>query len=92
VFQHHPNHHGLYTVFHQYFSQKWESHDIPDYDLDTDELVYRGINGEEIERVPFSPGRKHGGHANAMPTPEVTAPLPGRPSFPIRENLFEVKA
>jgi len=55
VFQHHPNHHGLYTVFYQYFNQKWESHEIPDYDLDTDELVFRGINGREIERVPFLP-------------------------------------
>jgi hypothetical protein len=93
VFQHHPNHHGLYTVFHQYFSQKWESHDIPDYDLDTDELVYRGINGEEIERVPFTPGGENGVHANALPTtPEAAASLTGRSSFPIRDNLLEVKA
>jgi hypothetical protein len=55
VFQHHPAYHGLYTVFCQYFSQKWECHDIPDYDLETDELVYRGLHGREIERVPFIP-------------------------------------
>ena len=53
VFQDHPNHHGLYTTFYQYFDQKWESRLIPDYDLNTDELVYRRENDREFQRVPF---------------------------------------
>lgn len=47
------NHHGLYTAFYRYFTQKWESHEIPDYDLNTDELVYREATGREIERTSF---------------------------------------
>lgn len=53
VFQDHPNHHGLYTAIYQYFDQKWENHETPAYDFDTDELVYRGVNGRETRRVPF---------------------------------------
>ena len=53
VFQDHGNHHGLYTAFYQYFDQKWENHETPDYDLETDELIYRGVNGRVSRRVPF---------------------------------------
>ncbi len=37
------------------FSSTWESTEIPEYDLDTDELVYRGNNGSEIRRERFGP-------------------------------------
>lgn len=49
------NHHdyGLYTLFYQYFTKRWESPEIPEYDLETDELVYRGSNGSEIRRELF---------------------------------------
>jgi hypothetical protein len=55
VFQDHRNHQGLYTAFYQYFDQKWENHETPEYDLETDELIYRGVNGRVSRRVPFPP-------------------------------------
>ena len=42
VLQHNLKDHGLYTLCYQYFGQRWESTEIPEYDLDTDELVYSG--------------------------------------------------
>jgi hypothetical protein len=55
VLQHNLKDHGLYTLCYQYFVQRWESTEIPEYDLDTDELVYRGNNGSEIRRERFGP-------------------------------------
>jgi hypothetical protein len=52
VFQHNLNHHGLYTLFYQYFTKRWENQDIPEYDFQTDELVYRAKNGNELRREP----------------------------------------
>jgi hypothetical protein len=33
--------------------QRWENAEIPEYDLDTDELVYRSKTGNEIRRERF---------------------------------------
>lgn len=55
VLRHNLKDHGLYTLCSQYFVQKWESTEIPEYDLDTDELVYRTSNGSEIRRERFGP-------------------------------------
>ena len=53
LLKHSQNNHGLYSVFYQWFMDKWESPDIPEYDLETDELVYRGQNGSETGRQKF---------------------------------------
>lgn len=53
VFQHTPHDHGLYTVFYQYFLRRWESPDIPEYDLDTDEMVYRAGPDVSARREKF---------------------------------------
>jgi hypothetical protein len=55
VLQHNLKGHDLYTLCYQYFVQRWESTRIPEYDLDTDELVYRGSTGGEVKRVRFGP-------------------------------------
>ncbi len=55
VLRHNPNDHGLYTLCYQYFVQRWEQAEIPEYDLDTDELVYRSKNGGEVRRERFWP-------------------------------------
>jgi hypothetical protein len=55
VLRHNPNDHGLYTLCYQYFVQRWERTEIPEYDLDTDELVYRDKNGGEVRRERFWP-------------------------------------
>jgi hypothetical protein len=57
VFQHHLDHHGLYTLFYQYFTKRWENQEIPEYDFETDELVYRSRNGTELRREPFEQQR-----------------------------------
>ena len=89
LFQHNSNHHGLYTAFYHFFNQKWESPLIPEYDLDTDELVYRGVNGREIDRVPFYTGER-----NDLPTQNEVktnnlAPVTGKISFPVRDEFLE---
>jgi hypothetical protein len=53
LFLQNHNDYGLYTLFYQYFTKRWDSPDIPEYDLGTDELVYRGSNGAEIRREAF---------------------------------------
>ena len=53
VFEQNHNDYGLYTLFYQYFTRRWESSEIPEYDLDTDELVYRESNGQEMRREKF---------------------------------------
>ena len=53
VLRHNPKDHGLYTLCYQYFVQRWERTDIPEYDLDTDELVHRDKNGGEVRREQF---------------------------------------
>ena len=53
VLQHNMKGHGLYTLYYQYFVQRWESPEVPEYDLATDELVYRGTSGGEVRRIRF---------------------------------------
>jgi hypothetical protein len=53
VLRHNRKDHGLYTLYSHYFAQRWKSAEIPEYDLDTDELVYRSRTGNEIRRERF---------------------------------------
>ena len=55
VFGQNHNDYGLYTLFYQYFTKRWDSSEIPEYDLETDELVYRGSNGNshDVRREKF---------------------------------------
>lgn len=53
VLRHNRKDHGLYTLYSHYFVQRWKSAEIPEYDLDTDELVYRSGTGNEIRRERF---------------------------------------
>jgi len=55
VLRHNSKDHGLYTLCYQYFVQRWERTEIPEYDLETDELVYRNKNGGEVRREQFWP-------------------------------------
>jgi hypothetical protein len=45
VFKHDPNIGSLYFPFYQYFLRRWNNPDLPEYDLETDELVYRDAAG-----------------------------------------------
>jgi len=66
LLKHTPNNHGLYTMFYQCFMKQWESPEIPEYDLEADELVYRGQNGSEERREKFSLG---------APAPAAQSPI-----------------
>jgi hypothetical protein len=45
VFKHDPNIGSLYFPFYQYFLRRWNNSDLPEYDLEKDELVYRDVVG-----------------------------------------------
>ena len=66
LFRQNQNDHGLYTLFYQYFAKRRESPEIPEYDLETDELVYRGSNSNEIRRELFP--MKADMHPTAVPS------------------------
>jgi len=53
-FKHKQNPGGLYELFYQYFLTRWNNPDIPEYDLETDELIYRDMAGNEVRREKFS--------------------------------------
>jgi hypothetical protein len=41
---------GLFLPLHRYFLSRWNDPDIPEYDLDTDEFVFRDKTGRELRR------------------------------------------
>jgi len=53
VFRHDQNTGSLYIPFYQYFLTRWNAPDIPEYDLDSDELIYRDAAGNEVRREKF---------------------------------------
>lgn len=56
-FKHDQNPGSLYIPLYQYFLARWNDPDIPEYDLETDELVYRDPAGNEARRVPLDRSR-----------------------------------
>lgn len=54
VFRHNSNPGSLYVTFYEYFLKWWSNPVIPEYDLETDELIYRNQAGNEERREKFS--------------------------------------
>jgi len=50
VFRHIQNPGSLYGIFHQYFQNQWNNPAIPEYDFETDQLIYRDTSGNEVKR------------------------------------------
>lgn len=50
VFKHGRNPGCLYNPFYQYFLDRWHDPQMPEYELDTDELIYRNRAGNEVRR------------------------------------------
>ena len=44
---------GLFAPFYQFFVSEWSAPSIPEYDFDTEELVYRDQAGNEARREPL---------------------------------------
>ncbi|HEY6012149.1 MAG TPA: hypothetical protein VIX18_11835 [Nitrospirota bacterium] len=45
---------SLFNLFYQYFVGRWLDPNVPEYDLDTDELIYRNKTGNEVRREKFN--------------------------------------
>ncbi len=54
VFRHDQNLSSLYIPFYQYFITRWNDPDVPEYSLESDELIYRDTAGNEIRRERFN--------------------------------------
>jgi len=54
AFRNGQDHGGLYMPMYRYFKTRWHDPAIPEYDLDTDEIVYRDRSGKELSRQRFS--------------------------------------
>ena len=53
VFRHQSNPGCLYNPFYQYFLDRWHDPALPEYELETDELIYRDKSGNEVRREKF---------------------------------------
>lgn len=53
LFVHNQNLGSLYMPFYQYFLIRWEAPEIPEYDLDADELIFRDRRGNPARREPL---------------------------------------
>jgi len=54
IFHHGQNPGSLYTYFYQYFLTRWHDPNIPEYELDSNELIYRDNSGNEVRREKFN--------------------------------------
>lgn len=44
---------GFFAPFYMYFLNQWNDPRYPEYNLDTDQLIYRNAEGNEIRRIAF---------------------------------------
>ena len=78
VFKHDPAIGSLYFPFFQYFLGKWNSPTIPEYDLETDELVYRDTAGNEVRKEKLNGAKTEGiihrvtGFSEMSPSPRLS--------------------
>lgn len=54
IFKHSHDNSSLYGTFYQLFLSKWRDSNIPEYDFDTGDLIYRDGSGNEIRREEFN--------------------------------------
>ena len=54
VFMHGQNLGSLYVPLYQYFLTRWNNPEIPEYDLESDELIYRDSRGNIIKKERFN--------------------------------------
>ena len=50
IFKHSSNQSCMFHPLYQFFLLKWRDPGIPEYDFDSDELVYRDNSGNEVKR------------------------------------------
>jgi hypothetical protein len=54
VFKSDRTHGGLHFPLYRYFLSRWQDPGIPEYDLVTDEIVFRDKAGREVRREKFN--------------------------------------
>jgi hypothetical protein len=54
VFRHERGPGSLYDPLYQFFLARWRDPSVPEYELETDELVYRDRAGNEVRRERFN--------------------------------------
>ncbi len=77
VFKHDQNIGSLYVPFYQFFMTRWNDPQVAEYDLESDELVYRDADGNERKRESFVPREDE----------TASSALTGAPAFPKRRHL-----
>ena len=82
--------HGLFVPFYMAFLNQWNDTRHPEYDFDSNELVYRDASGKEMRRETLGVPIDGAGmrlplpHASAVPAAQAallrpSAPPPSRP-------------
>ena len=56
---------GFFPVFYTYFLNQWNDRRLPDYNFETDELVYRDAGGNELQRLAYPLRNEADGNATA---------------------------
>ncbi len=69
VFKYGQNPNSLYAPFYQYSWARWTNPEIPEYDLQSHELVYRDSAGNEARREAFAPPADDGGSSSVGAIP-----------------------
>jgi len=54
VFKHDQNLGSLYIPFYHYFMTRWNDPDVPEYELESDDLIYRDSAGNEKRREKYN--------------------------------------
>jgi hypothetical protein len=54
LFHHNQKPASMYIPFYHYFLSRWNQPGLPEYDLETDELIYRDDLGTELKREKFN--------------------------------------
>jgi hypothetical protein len=81
AFKNESQHGGLYIPLYRYFLTRWQDTTIPEYDLDTDELVYRDVTGNELAREQFRDSM------NPAATDEERDDESGKLQYKVQETL-----
>jgi len=68
VFKHDQNLSSLYIPFYQYFMTRWNDPHVPEYDLESNELIHRDSDGNEMKRGAFTDSRPFWRNGNSMET------------------------
>ena len=56
IFRHTRNNDGFYSMFYQLFLSTWRKPEMPEYDFNTGDLIFRDDSGNEVKREGLGQG------------------------------------